>query len=195
MKVFVASLASVGPYFQSRNYLMEVAKLAKESNDDFEKRTWRHRVHVNEDGQIIIPAQALQHSVQAGAKYLNERIPERGRETWTKHFAAGILIPDAIVLPERRETVEGLWLSMNPQGRAEGGTRVMRCMPFISKWAADVTVYVLDDLIGKDILARVIEHAGSFVGIGQNRPQKGGIRGRYELVELVEIQERERKAA
>ena len=29
--------------------------------------------------------------------------------------------------------------------------------------------------------------AGQFVGIGQNRPQKGGRRGRYQVSELVEL--------
>jgi hypothetical protein len=195
MKTYVASMASVAPYFQSRKYELEVGKLPKESNDEYEKRTWMYRTHVNEDGQIVIPAAQFQFSLQGGAKYLNERIPERNRETWTKHFMAGIMVPDGIVLPERRETIQGLWLAMNPLGRRGGGTRVMRRMPFVNRWAGDLTIHVLDDLITRDILKRVIEHAGMFEGIGQNRPGMGGQRGRFTLTELVEIPETVSKVA
>jgi hypothetical protein len=185
MKQYIASLAGVSPYFQSRSYDREIERLPKEGPDAYEERTWRHRTHINDDGQIVIPAESIQASIRYGAAYLSEKIPGRGSEKWTKHFASGVLIPDGIVLPERRETVQGQWLHMNANGRAGSGTRVWRCMPFIPRWAGDVTIYVLDDIITDDILKRVIEHAGQFIGIGQNRPQVGGTRGRFQLVELV----------
>lgn len=191
MKQFVASLASVAPYFQSRNYAMDEKRAPKEGPDDFERRTWRLRTHIDDDGQIIIPADAIQFAIRDAAAYLSERIPGRGVEKWTKHFAAGILIPDAITLPERRENVEGVWLNMHATGRRGSGTRVWRCMPVIRKWAGEITIIVLDDLITEDILRRVVEHSGSFVGIGQNRPQNGGSRGRYQLVEMVGVELRE----
>jgi hypothetical protein len=52
MKQFVASLASVAPYFQSRNYDMDETRPSKETSADFEKRTWRLRTHINDDGQL-----------------------------------------------------------------------------------------------------------------------------------------------
>jgi hypothetical protein len=194
MKTYIASLASISPYFQSRKYELEVERLPKESPDDYEKRTWMYRTHINDDGQIIMPAAQFQFSFQSGAKYLNERIPGRNRETWTKHFLSGLLIPDAIVLPERRETVKGLWLSMNARGQKGPGPRVMRRMPFVAKWADDLTINVLDDLITDDILRRVIQQAGMFIGVGQNRPEVGGNSGRYHLVELVEMTDRAKAA-
>jgi hypothetical protein len=194
MKTYIASLASVAPYFQSRKYELEVEKLPKESPDDYEKRSWMYRTHINDDGQIIMPAAQFQFSFQGGAKYLNERIPGRDRETWTKHFRSGLLIPDAVVLPERRETVSGLWLSMNARGQKGPGPRVMRRMPFVAKWADDLTIHVLDDLITEDILRRVIQQAGMFIGVGQNRPEVGGNSGRYTLVELVEMTDRAKAA-
>lgn len=187
MQTYIASLASVAPYFQSRKYEMDVPKLPKESGDDYEKRTWSYRTHIDENGQIIIPAAQFKFSIQGGAKYLNERIPGRNRETWTKHFASGIMIPEGIVLPERQENISGLWLLMSVKGNPGPGPRVMRKMPFVAKWAGDLTIHVLDDLITADILKRVIEHAGMFVGIGQNRPENRGDRGRYALTELVAI--------
>ena len=187
MKQYVASLASVGPYFQSRSYEREVPKLPKEGHDAYENRTWVQRTHVNDDGQLIIPAEAFQFSIRDGAAYLSEKIQGRGNEKWTKHFASGIMVPDDVVLPERRETVDGQWLFLDANGKRGSGTRVWRKLPFVRGWAADISIVALDDMITYEILKRVIEHAGQFVGIGQNRPQKGGRRGRYDLTELVEL--------
>lgn len=187
MQTYIASLSSVSPYFQSRKYEMDVPKLPKESGNDYEERTWSHRAHVDENGQIIIPAKQFRFSFQGAAQYLNERIPGRNRETWTKHFRSGLIIPEAIVLPERRENISGLWLAMNARGNRGPGPRVMRKMPFVARWAGDLTVHVLDDIITKEILERVIQHAGMFTGIGQNRPENGGDSGRYALTELVAV--------
>jgi hypothetical protein len=185
MKEYVFSLASGAPYFQSRQYDDEVPHLAKESANDYEKRTWRNRTHVNADGQIIIPAEAIHHSIRDASAYLSEKIPGKGHQTWTKHFRSGIMVPDDLVLPERRETVDGIWLRLNPQGKSGGGTRVAKCLPVIREWAGDVKIVVLDDLITDDVLLRTVQHAGAFIGIGQNRPEKGGRMGRFSVVEWV----------
>jgi hypothetical protein len=189
MKIWIATLASASPYYQSRDYSMEVERTDGESHDDFERRTWMLRTHADADGQIYIPADQFQRSIQGAAQYANERIPERGRETWTKHFNAGITVPDPIILPDRRDSVQGTWLRMSPQGRRDGGTRVSKRMPFISSWAGDLTIWVLDPLINEDILSRVITDAGLYVGIGQHRPQMRGGNGRYRLVKLAEQRE------
>lgn len=186
-KEYIVSLASATPYFQSRDYEMEEIRGKKEDASEFERRTWRLRTHINNDGQIIIPAIQFQKSIQGASAYLAEKIPGKGAQTWTKHFLSGILIPDGILLPERRETVDGLWLRMNPQGKTKGGTRVSKCIPMIPQWAGDLRVIVLDDLIHEEVLLRTIQHAGTFTGIGQNRPENGGQNGRYQLVEHVQL--------
>ena len=195
MKQYVASIASVCPYFQSRSYEREYPKPQKEGHDAYESRTWMYRTHVNDDGQLIIPAEAFQFSIRDGAIYLSEKIPGRGNEKWSKHFVSGILIPDDIVLPERRETAQGQWLYLHANGNRTSGRRVWRKLPFIQQWSGDLGIYVLDDLITEDILKRVIQHAGAFIGVGQNRPQNGGRRGRFRLVELIEVAADERMAA
>lgn len=189
MKEFLATLTSNAPYCQSRNYAMEVPKEPKEGHDEYEKRTWRHRSHIDADGQIIIPAEALQFAIRDGAAYLSERIPGKGVEKWTKHFASGVMVPRPIVLPERRETMQGTWVHVHANGRRGSGTRVWRCFPTVPKWQGDITIIVLDDLITEEILRRVVQHAGLFIGVGQNKPQNGGSRGRFVLSELIEIKD------
>ena len=44
-----------------------------------------------------------------------------------------------------------------------------------------LTFLVLDEKVTKDIFARVLELAGSLVGIGRFRPQNRGYYGRFQV--------------
>ena len=184
MKQFIASLASVTPYFQSRNYNREILKNEGEGADAYEERTWRWRTHVDETGQIIIPGNALIKSIQQAGRLLG-KIPGQRNATWTTPFATGLIATADIVLPERRESVTGAWLFLNADGKSGG--RVWRCMPYIMQWRGDLPITVLDDRITDAVLADGITKAGLLVGVGQNRPQNRGDKGRFRLTELIEV--------
>lgn len=179
MRIAVAKLKSVSVYHQSRPY--KVDKLEGESNDEYEKRTWRNRCHVNATGNIFIPPMAFKESLAAAAQYNSEKIAGKGNATWTKHFLAGVLVQDGPELPIKASEVDGTWLYLNSDGKKGGGTRVWRCMPTIPEWEATVTYYVIDDIITKDAFEKHLELSGKLIGIGQFRPQKGGYAGRFSV--------------
>ena len=58
MKTITFALKSASPYGQSKAYT-EPAKEDKESPADYEKRTWRERMHATEFGYIFIPPMVL----------------------------------------------------------------------------------------------------------------------------------------
>jgi hypothetical protein len=92
VKIATASLKSVSPYSQSRYYSEAVPKLPKEGADDYERRTWRNRMHVGSDGQVFIPPMSFKNCIAEVAKYLGRQIPGKGKSTYTKHFEAGVLV-------------------------------------------------------------------------------------------------------
>ena len=118
------------------------------------------------------------------AKFLSIQIPGKGKATWTKHFEAGILCAEPILLPDRKSTVDGEWLFLNSDGKKGGGRRVMRCYPNIPKWEGDMTFNVVDDMITKDVFLRHLEQCGQLIGIGRFRPRVGGYYGRFNVVSL-----------
>ena len=67
MDVAKCFLRGISPYSQSRAHFTE--KLPKEKSDDYEKRTWRERVHVDEEsGFICIPPMAIKNCLSECAK-------------------------------------------------------------------------------------------------------------------------------
>ncbi len=168
---------SISPYSQSRFH--ETEKVDNEKPDDYEKRTWRGRMHVTRDGHVFIPPMSFKKSLDAAASFRSEKL--EGNKKYTKRFLAGVLVPEGLTLPVKAADVEGEWLFVPVDGKVGGGKRVKRCFPMIPDWSGSVEFIVTDEAINKDVFSRHIEAAGMFVGIGRFRPERGGYYGRFEV--------------
>ena len=182
MHIAIARLKSVSPYSQSRYHAIPCDP--KETPDDHERRTWRERCHATDDGRIFIPPMAFKNCLSEAAKFLGKQIKGKGKATYTKHFEAGILVLEPLILPIRKDEVEGEWLFVPKDGVRGGGKRVMKCFPLIRQWEGDVTFHILDNLITEHVFLEHLEEAGKFIGIGRFRPRNNGFYGRFEVVDL-----------
>jgi len=183
MKTAVCTLQSISPYSQSRMH--QAPKEGKEKADDHENRTWKNRCHVNADGQVFIPPMAFKRAVERAATMLGIKIPGRGQSTYSKHFLAGVLVTDGLVLPFKfPDEIEGETYMMNADGRRGSGKRVARTYPVFRDWKGDVTYYVLDDTITREVFEQHLRESGNFCGIGRFRPEVGGFYGRYKVNEI-----------
>jgi hypothetical protein len=183
MRIAIAQLESVTPYSQSKPVLIE--KLPKESANDYEKRTWRDRLHTNRNGNIFIPLTSFKNCLAEVAKYLSMQIPGKGKNTYTKHFEYGLLVTDNLVLPIHKDEVKGEWIFVPSDGRRGGGKRVWKCFPLIEQWKGDVVFHILDDTITEDVFEHHLRQSGQFIGIGRFRPRNNGYYGRFKVNEIV----------
>ena len=158
-------------------------KATGESHDAFEERTWRERLHVNGDGEVFIPPTALKNCLADVAKYLSETVPGKGKSTYTKHFEAGILITDPLMLGVQGKDVEGERLFVPSDGRRGGGSRVWKTFPVIREWKTKATIYVLDPILmdKPEKIEEYLVHAGKFIGMGRFRPRNNGFYGRFNI--------------
>ena len=183
MFIAKAHLKSLSPYSQSRYHA--TPKKDKEGPADYEERTWRQRMHTTEDGFVFIPPMAFKNCLAEAAKYLSMQIPGKGKQTYTKHIEGGVLVLEPLILPDKKDQVEGLELFVPPDGRRGGSKRVMKTFPVIQQWAGEVTFSVFDETITEEVFRYHLEQAGKFIGIGFFRPRNNGYFGRFE-VEAVE---------
>lgn len=183
MAVATAYLKSISPYSQSKHYT-DPPKEDKESAKDYEARTWMYRCHVNNDGNIFIPPMSFKNCLSEAAKYLGIQKPGKGKENYTKHFEAGVLVVEPLVLPIKHKEVAHEWLFVPSDGKRGGGKRVDKCFPVIASWEGEVEYHVLDETITKDVFEKHLIEAGKFIGIGRFRPRNNGFYGRFEVVKL-----------
>jgi hypothetical protein len=182
MKLAKVRLQSVSPYSQSRFH--NEPKLDKELADDYEKRTWVEKGHYTKDGSLFISPMAFSNSLKEAAKYLSIQIPGKGKATFTKHFEAGVLVTDPLILPIKKAEVQGEWCYVNADGIRGSGKRVMRRFPVVPEWEGEVTYYILDDIITQDVFTQVLVAAGNLIGIGRFRPRNLGYYGRYQPTQI-----------
>jgi hypothetical protein len=155
MRVATATLESISPYSQSKHYdvqrLGRATGSATESPKDHEARTWRERCHTDNDGHLFIPPMAFKNCLAEIAKYLSVQIPGKGKSTYTKHFEAGVMVLDGLVLPVKKDDVAGEWLFVPADGRRGSGKRVEKCFPVVREWTGKVQFHILDDVITPDV--------------------------------------------
>jgi hypothetical protein len=189
------TVKGVSPYSASRQHYSE--KLAKETNDDYEQRTWREKCHYNADGFAVIPAIAFKFAMDSAAKRLAIQVPGRGKQTFTQSFKSGVLSIEDLPTEYTRDDVPLRKQSVNSDGVRGSGKRVLRYFPTVPKWGGTLRMLVVDDLLTKEVFERVLAEAGSLVGVGQYRPENGGTNGRFivERVNWIEADTKLRRAA
>ena len=190
MKIAIVHITGKTPYSQSANIdKLEHAEKPKESKDDYEKRTWKHRLHRTRDGHVEIPPTALTGAVKAAARRLQIQIPGKGKTQYTKYFEAGIDVAGPLVLDVKVDDVACDRLFVPSDGKPGGGKRVWRYFPRVDKWGGEVTFYVLDDIITESVFAQVLRSAGLLVGLGRFRPENRGFYGRFQVDSIKWIED------
>lgn len=183
MHIAVVTMSSKTPYSQSRAIdKLEVPPKPKETNDLYEERTWRHRIHSRkEDNRVFIPRTCFERAIQSAARRLQLQIPGKGKTQYTKYFEAGIQVVEDLLLDVKAEDVVGERLFVPADGKPGGGKRVYRRFPRIESWSGDITVLIHDDIISEDVFTQVIRSAGLLVGVGRFRPENRGFYGRFKV--------------
>jgi hypothetical protein len=188
MKSYTVKLKSLSPYSQGRHYDKEgVPPLEKESSDAYERRTWRNRIHKNEHGEVYIPPMALKNCLSEAAKFLSMQIPGKGKATYTKHFEAGIMVLDPIMLGIKADDVEGESLFVPADGKRGSGKRVTRVFPTIPSWSGQATIHIIDETITETVLRKHLDEAGSLIGMGRFRPRNNGFYGRFKVLSMEAV--------
>lgn len=183
MKRVIITITSLAPYSQSKQH--HLPKLEKESPDAYEERTWREKCTVDGEGFICIPAMGFKQAFDRAAKMLSMQIPGRGKATYSKHFAAGIIVPGDLRLDVEKDKVARIAVNCNADGVRGSGKRVLRYFPQIPSWSGNLEVVVLDETITQSVFERHAQEAGMLVGVGQNRPENGGSSGRFRCEKFV----------
>jgi hypothetical protein len=183
MKVAVATLKSMSVLSWSK--FVDIEKLHKESNEDYENRNWKEKFHYNKDGNCIIPQMAIKNCLDNAAGYLGMQIKGKGKSTYKKLFLSGIIVLDPVVLPHTRDDIAKESFMVPSDGRKGGGKRVLKHFPTIQEWEGEAKIHIIDESISEEVLRAHLDCAGLYIGLGFFRPQVGGYRGRFTLSDLT----------
>lgn len=184
MQRYTAHLVSSSAYAQGHYH--NAPKLERELHDAYEERTVYSKMHTTPDGDIFIPPMAFKKCLEDTARYLKMQIPGRGKETYTKNFVQGVICSEPVFLRQTKDDayIEKVFTLSQP-GKANGG-RVWKYFPVLKQWEGDLDIFVVDEMITKDILQKHLNLGGQITGVGVWRPQRGGMWGKFSCTALTE---------
>ena len=183
MKTAIATLKSASPYSPSRQHF--TPKLDRELNDAYEQRTWREKANHDEDGIVFVPAMAFKQANDLAAKRLAIPDPDNKRANFTKYFVSDVICERNLSIGIHKDKMPSVTINANVDGVRGSGRRVPRTFPQAPTWGGETSFIVMEEKIKPEILERVLTTAGRSIGVGQFRPERGGLNGRFEIVKIT----------
>jgi hypothetical protein len=172
-------IEGVAPLSQSRQHPTDY--LDGESNDAYDKRTWREKCNSDDKGIVFVPAMAFKQAMDVAAKRLAIPDPDNKRANFTKYFVSDVLPECNMSIGIHKDAMPSVTISANVDGVRGSGKRVPRTFPQTPTWKGRMSFIVMEEKITPEIFLRVIKSAGQSIGVGQFRPEKGGINGRFNV--------------
>lgn len=185
MRYLSLTVVGTAPYSSSRCFAYPggpFEKGDKESHDDYDARTWREKAHYDKASrEVFIPPTGFKWAIAEAAKRLAIKVPGKRGQTYGKNVLSGTICADPVFLGVKVDELEHDTVYVNADGIRGSGKRVWRRFPIIpAGWKGKLNVVVTDDEIPAEVLELCIREAGSFIGVGRFRPERGGYLGRFE---------------
>ena len=189
MKVTINGLT---PLLMNRDSIMfdgsvEPRNTKTETYPEYEERIWRDKAHTNKEGVVIFPAvwlrKALIASQGLNANPIKPPNARRASATLKQNFVSGIMIMDnypIIGAKGKPITVEDLVpykCMVSPQKGKVLCIRPQILLP----WSVNVLLEISDSVISEKNVLECLKWAGRYNGVGDWRPQKGGMFGGFEI--------------
>ena len=134
--------------------------------------------------KVYQPSECIKQSIiEAGKAF------KKGRSNMSKIFASFIMITPEAIIHNNQNIITDRRAVVIPATRG----RIMRNRGRFEVWSLtfDVTILV-DNEIDEATLHDAIDYAGSYVGIGDYRPQKKGMYGRFIVESIKEVKQKKK---
>ena len=118
-----------------------------------------------EDGTIFQPSEHIWSSLVKAA--VNFKIAGRGKKTYKDLVKSAVFVAPDCIVHEIQDWV------IDRRSVVIQRSRIMRERPRFDKWAISFNIRVIDTQLASDELKRLLDYAGTNVGIGDYRPRYG----------------------
>lgn len=178
----IVTIKGTAPLSQSKQHYIKA--LDGESHEELDRRTWREKCNYDERGIVYVPAMAFKQGTDSAAKRLSIPDPDNKRASLTKYFVSDVICEGNLSIGVHKDKMPSTTISANVDGVRGSGKRVPRIFPQIQEWGGQTSFLIMEEKIKPEIFQKVLETAGRSIGVGQFRPEKGGLNGRFEVTKI-----------
>lgn len=131
------------------------------------------KLYKDENGKTILPAVYLKNCLVEASKQF--KIVGKGKSTYSKLVASTTDI-NPFYIDFKSGKYEVFRISaVNPMTKG----RMMTERPKYNKWSASFEILLNDEAVPVSVINEILEHSGKYVGIGDWRPEKKGMFGKF----------------
>jgi hypothetical protein len=128
-----------------------------------------------------IPAVYIKNCISESAKQF--KIIGKGKSTYSKIVASTVDVsPDMILLDAGNFDVFRI-SAVNPTTKG----RMMTERPRYKEWSASFEITINDPAVPISVVQEILEHGGKYVGIGDWRPEKKGMHGKFNISSFKKV--------
>lgn len=132
------------------------------------------------DGKAHIPAVYFRNSIVEASKQF--KITGKGKSTYSKLIGATVEVtPEMIPIEGGYEPFR--IAAVNPMTKG----RMMVTRPRFNKWSAKFKIVLHDESVPVEVMNEVLTQAGNYVGVGDWRPEKKGMFGKFIITKYNEV--------
>ena len=136
------------------------------------------KLYLDEDRKTQLPSVYLKNSITEAGKQF--RIPGKGKSTYSKIVASTVDIEPFYIKLDAKNFEVFRISAVNPMTKG----RMMTERPKYSKWKASFQIVLNDPAVPISVINEILEHAGKYVGVGDWRPEKKGMFGKFMITEF-----------
>lgn len=174
--------------FNRRSFMIDLQRdpsLKKQKGEeDFahQLRIYKLKCEYNSAGNIIIPSahvkKAMSYSQGQNCHPIQPKGATKRTATLSKVLAA-VFVDD--ITTKYTEADLDHFDSMVCIQNGMKKSSVMNIRPMLRTWEADLTMTIASDLVGREEILDMLEWCGTFCGLGDWRPERGGNYGRFTV--------------
>jgi hypothetical protein len=133
------------------------------------------------DGKTHLPSVYIKNSVvEAGKQF---KIIGKGKSTYSKIVASTVDINPFMIEMDVKNYEVFRISAVNPMTKG----RMMTERPKYDKWKASFQIILNDPAVPTGVINEILEHAGKYVGLGDWRPEKKGMFGKFMIVKFETV--------
>jgi len=161
---------------KKRGFIIERNDVNKEDLD----RALYH-AYINEDNEFYIPKEQIKGALINAGALTKSKVGNAKKSM--KNIVAGMFFIKESTLPLGKDFVIDKRSAVNKNVKA----RVICVRPKWNKWETTFTLQVDNDTITDQTVRKIIEDAGTYIGIGSFRPQNNGEFGRFNVIGFTKL--------
>ena len=133
------------------------------------------KLYLDDKGKVQLPSVYIKNCITEASKQF--KIVGKGKSTYSKLVASTIDI-EPFLIDFKSGKYEVFRISaVNPMTKG----RMMTERPKFTKWSASFEIVINDPAVPISVINEILEHAGKYVGVGDWRPEKKGMFGKFMI--------------